>query len=519
VIAAIEKDNLLSKKLAFIAVVLRMNDANNEINLLDGYTADEEGILRKLKNFIVDNDLNSKRLIKQLEIDLTDQDTKDKAEVALNEHITALSTKEEEFMDGFLRDHGILSKHRKMLHIFRLMKRFSKNIEILITGETGTGKEGIARAIHRLSKRKGKFRAVNASTRSGDMFKDTLMGHIKGAYADAHESRIGEIELAHNGTLFLDEIGDIDVQVQSDLLRVLEEKIVQREGSPKVYSVNFRLVCATNKNISEQVKSGKMRDDFAARFASAVNIELPPIKDRLSDVPFLSHYFFIKELAILQNEDCNKITKMKEFKIEEKNQHADCKLDDLSFELIPEDFNILLERDWSQWNIRGIQNYIRKVATAVCSIFQDLRTLDRTSFLKLLNDPHADIEDLLNYSKYKSNQDYKLFDNVIKNNYNDSRAAKLSPYGRDAFISKINTVILKIGKDVSYKSNSIGEIIISINNGIINSDHTDLEDYIDHKLSQLVNANIIRTNKLYNKKEVGNVIKELKKNRSDLNSN
>ncbi|MBT5991801.1 MAG: sigma-54-dependent Fis family transcriptional regulator [Bacteroidetes bacterium] len=513
------KKNIDPRVLAYLAYVEKLQLAVTENPIRGNISLEEfEKIDKLIKTSIIEK-VNREKLLEKNSIQKDDPTLKDDSDLAYNKKTNLLSLNEKEFMKAFFKNHGILSRNRKMLYIFERIVRFRKGIEVIITGETGTGKEGIAKAFHRLSKRPGKLRVVNAAEMTGDLFKDKLMGHVKGAFAGAYEPRAGEIELAHNGTLFLDEIGDIDPEIQEELLRVLQEKTVQRDGSPKIYKVNFRLLSATNKNISNQIKLGKMRSDFAARIASGVSIELPPIKDRLSDVPLLAHHFFVKELSILQKEDNTENEPMKEYKPGIMKSQEDIKLDNLSFEIKPDDFNFLMKKNWSEWNIRGLEKYIRKVATAVDSLFGDISQLDKLSFFKLLEDPDADLDEFAKLSKYKSNQNYKLFKLLAENKYRDDPTSENSDDKRDVFIRKINTVILQIGRDVSYRENSICDIIISllVENHMIN--RSDLESYIRNKLSQLVNANILTIGKLYFKKEAPNAIKELKQIRVDLISN
>ncbi len=157
---------------------------------------------------------------------------------------------------------------------------------VLVQGETGTGKELVARAIHDESKRKGKLVAVNCAAIPNDLLESELFGHEKGAFTGAVNSRPGRIEQASDGTLFLDEIGDMPVALQSKLLRVLESKNVQRVGGSGEKNVDFRLVCATHQNLQIKIDSGEFRSDLYYRI-NVFPIEVPSLSVRIVDVPLL----------------------------------------------------------------------------------------------------------------------------------------------------------------------------------------------------------------------------------------
>lgn len=162
---------------------------------------------------------------------------------------------------------------------------------ILIEGESGTGKELIAQAIHQVSPRsRGPVIAVHCAALSENLLESELFGHEKGAFTGANERRIGRFESADGGTLFLDEIGEISASTQVKLLRFLETKAIERVGGSKSIELDVRLVAATNRNLEEQVKEGKFREDLFFRL-NVVRITMPPLRDRPEDVPLLlTHY-------------------------------------------------------------------------------------------------------------------------------------------------------------------------------------------------------------------------------------
>jgi len=167
---------------------------------------------------------------------------------------------------------------------------------VLLQGESGTGKELIAKVIHQLSPRaKQPMVTVHCAALAPTLLESELFGHEKGAFTGAHERRIGRFEQAQGGTLFLDEIGEIDPSIQIKLLRFLGERSFERVGSNKTLSADVRLITATNKNLQEQVKLGKFRDDLFFRLR-VVEIWLPPLRERREDIPLLAQTF-LREFA------------------------------------------------------------------------------------------------------------------------------------------------------------------------------------------------------------------------------
>ncbi|HET7791280.1 MAG TPA: sigma-54 dependent transcriptional regulator [Gemmatimonadales bacterium] len=162
---------------------------------------------------------------------------------------------------------------------------------ILVTGENGTGKELVARAIHALSPRaEGPFVEVNCAAIPAELIESELFGHVKGSFTGAFADRAGKFELADGGTLFLDEIGDMSLAAQAKVLRALQEGIVTRVGSAKTLPVDVRVVAATNKNLAQEITAGRFRDDLLYRL-NVVPIEVPPLRARRGDIPDLVRHF------------------------------------------------------------------------------------------------------------------------------------------------------------------------------------------------------------------------------------
>lgn len=186
----------------------------------------------------------------------------------------------------------IFGNNKAFRESIRLARDISKsNINVLIASESGTGKELFARAIHMESGREGYFVPINCSAIPNELFESELFGYSPGAFTGALKSgKIGKIELAHNGTLFLDEIGDMPLNMQPKILRVLENGEMTRIGSEKIIKANIRVIAATNRDLSEMVEAGLFRKDLYYRLNSVV-INLPPLRERKDDIPLLVNRF------------------------------------------------------------------------------------------------------------------------------------------------------------------------------------------------------------------------------------
>jgi transcriptional regulator with PAS, ATPase and Fis domain len=179
-----------------------------------------------------------------------------------------------------------------MINVMNVVRKVAgTDANILITGENGTGKELVARAIHNLSRRAGELMvSVDMGSITETLFESELFGHVKGAFTDAKDDRKGKFEQAQKGTLFLDEIGNLSLQSQSKLLSVLQNRYVVKVGSNKQIPVDIRLVCATNCDLTQMVKDGRFREDLFYRI-NTIMIEVPPLRDRVDDIAILANHF------------------------------------------------------------------------------------------------------------------------------------------------------------------------------------------------------------------------------------
>jgi two-component system response regulator AtoC len=186
----------------------------------------------------------------------------------------------------------ILGESPSIKKVYELIdKALGTNITVIISGETGTGKELVAKAIHYNSKRSNKaFVAVNLAAIPSELIESELFGHEKGSFTGASFRRIGQFEEANGGTLFLDEIGEMELNLQSKLLRALQEKEIVRIGSNKAIKTDCRIIVATNKNLKEEVKKGNFREDLYYRLLG-LPIELPPLRERANDTLILAQHF------------------------------------------------------------------------------------------------------------------------------------------------------------------------------------------------------------------------------------
>lgn len=245
-------------------------------------------------------------------------------------------------IDEMNKEHSIIGNSPAIKTVFDLIDKAAKSdAKVFISGENGTGKELVARAIHFKSNRKNRpFVKVNCAALPEELIESELFGHVKGAFTGALSERTGRFEYANGGTIFLDEIGDISQKVQVKLLRVLQDNEIEKIGSNDIINVDVRLITATNKDINREIESGNFREDLFYRI-NIVNIEVPPLKKRKDDIPlFLEHF-------LSRNAEKHGVPK----KI-----------------LTDKAMTILINRDW-KGNVREIENFVEKLTILIDDIY------------------------------------------------------------------------------------------------------------------------------------------------------
>ena len=190
---------------------------------------------------------------------------------------------------------ALIGRHPRMQEVYKTIGRIAaSDVTVLLRGESGTGKELVARAIHHYSRRAGRpFVAVSSAAIPGTLLESELFGHERGAFTDAKERKLGKLELAHGGTLFLDEIGDMPPELQTKLLRALQERTIERVGGQESLRIDVRVLAATNRDLETMMREGRFREDLFYRL-NVVTVTLPPLRERRRDVLLLVEHLLAK---------------------------------------------------------------------------------------------------------------------------------------------------------------------------------------------------------------------------------
>lgn len=206
--------------------------------------------------------------------------------------IKSLKEKEQNIKSAVNKQSSIIGESPKFKEVLEIVRKVAKtDANVLITGENGTGKEVIAKELHQQSLRRNELMiSVDMGSLSETLFESELFGHVKGSFTDAKEDRAGKFEIAKGSTLFLDEIANLSLPLQAKLLTALQNREIVRVGSNKKIPIDIRLICATNANLPELVKSGQFREDLLYRI-NTIQIEIPPLRERISDIPLLADFF------------------------------------------------------------------------------------------------------------------------------------------------------------------------------------------------------------------------------------
>ncbi len=315
---------------------------------------------------------------------------------------------------GVKRDYTeIIGKSSQMMEIFALMKMVGEhNVNVLLTGPTGSGKELIAKALHKEYAKNAPFIAVNCAAIPETLLESELFGYTKGAFTGAMANKRGKIEMANKGTLFLDEIGDMPLALQSKLLRVLQERVVTPIGSSLEIPVSIRVIAATNTNIKEKVEQKEFREDLYYRL-KVIIIDIPALKDRKSDIPLLIHHFIekynnkfnkningitLKALHSLQNREWK--GNVRELENEIEKAVLLCRTEQLDIDVLEEmiedqEFSLLneLPKNWKDY-----QEYKNRI----------INTLDRNFANQLLKEYDGNILQASKHAKISRTQLYRI---------------------------------------------------------------------------------------------------------------
>lgn len=323
---------------------------------------------------------------------------------------TSLIKENKEIKKSISGSEQMIGNSKPILNILEMIEKVAPlDTRVLITGENGTGKELVAKAIHKLSLRKDKpFVEVNCAAIPNELIESELFGHEKGSFTGAFQQRIGKFELANKGTLFLDEIGDMSLQAQAKVLRAIEDGKIERVGGGKKIEVDVRIVAATNKNLPQEIEKGNFREDLYHRL-NVIPIQVPPLRERPDDIPVLVNHF-AEDITI-------------------KHKKGMIKFDEGAL-------HFLQSMQWSG-NIRELRNAVERII-----IFIDKREVTRKDIEYLFAAGHTGNSDLIDISN--SFQEFKekaerafILKQLEANNWNISKTAEVLDIQRSHLYNKL----------------------------------------------------------------------------------
>ncbi len=345
-------------------------------------------------------------------------------EKALEKQVLFLEKIElENKIKGMFTFGNMQGRSKPMQYVFNIINSVApKNTSILITGETGTGKEMVAKAIHYNSTRASKpFIKVNCGAFNEGVLESEIFGHEKGAFTGAIIKRVGRFELANNGTIFLDEIGDISLSTQVKLLRVLQEKEFERVGGNETLKVDVRVIAATNQDLKKLIDEKRFRKDLYYRL-NIVHIEVPPLRERKEDIPLLVSYFI------------NNFNEEKGYGIKGINKNA---------------MQMLLNYTWPG-NVRELENAIEAAMALAPGEVIEAKYLP--SFLLLTQPQHADFYQIPQHFTLEEAENEIIRFTLEKTKGNKSKAAKLLGIGLRTLQRKIKNLPIHFAEGIVSQS-------------------------------------------------------------------
>lgn len=332
---------------------------------------------------------------------------------------SALTKENERLKIESLSDNNIIGESSAIKKVLDLVSKVAEtDVRVLITGENGTGKELIAKAIHSLSTRNAKpYIDINCAAIPNELIESELFGHEKGAFTGAVQPKTGKFELADKGTLFLDEIGDMSLQAQAKVLRVIEEGQVEKVGGNKKIAVDVRIVSATNKNLQEEIEKGNFREDLLHRL-NVIPIHLPPLRERTEDIPLLVKTF---------------------------SERISTKYKRKTKSFSPEAMDYLKRLPWTG-NIRELKNIVERIIIII-----DKDTISRSDIEKLLPYEKQSLNELISDSN--SFQDFKekaekafILRQLETNAWNISKTADILEIQRSHLYNKMKKYGIEKGE-------------------------------------------------------------------------
>ena len=332
---------------------------------------------------------------------------------------TNLLNENTEIKKSLIGDEEILGRSKSIQNIQEIIDKVGPlDTRVLITGDNGTGKELVARALHNKSSRKDKpFIEVNCAAIPNELIESELFGHEKGSFTGASQQRIGKFELANKGTIFLDEIGDMSLQAQAKVLRAIEDNKIERVGSGKKIEIDVRILSATNKDLKAEIEKGNFREDLYHRL-NVIPIHIPPLKDRTEDIPILVEHF---------SKD-----------ITSKHKKLPVKFDDDALKL-------LQNQQWSG-NVRELRNMIERIIIII-----DKRQITKKDIEFLFSLGKSDVGDLISdsnsFQEFKEKAEKAFILKQLKNNdWNISKTAEVLEIQRSHLYNKMKKYGIEKGE-------------------------------------------------------------------------